>query len=200
MHVDLHALIQTYGYPLTFLGALFEGETILTLAGLAAHRGHLALPVLWILAAMGGMLGDTIYFALGRRYGAELLSRWPGFAPAIERVHRLIDRNPAFAVIAVRFLYGVRIAGPVVIGSSGLDWLRYVSLNAIGALLWSACWLAVGYSLGAAAEQVVGNLAKVERELFLGVLVVALIVVLALKVRTRARASRPAKSPPPPHA
>ena len=121
MHVDLPALIQAYGYPLTFIGALFEGETIVTLAGLAVHRGHLYwLPVL-VLAAAGGTVGDTIYFALGRRYGSELFARWPSFTTAIERVQRLVHRNPASAVIAVRFLYGMRIAGPVVIGSSGLS-------------------------------------------------------------------------------
>ena len=185
MHVDLHALIQSYGYPLTFVGALFEGETILTLAGLAAHRGHLALPALWVLAAAGGMLGDVIYFALGRRYGAGLIARWPRFVPAIERVHRLVRRNPALAVILVRFLYGVRIAGPVVIGSSQLGWVPYLALNAVGALLWSACWLTAGYVVGAAAEQMVGNLARVERELFLAVIIAALIVALYLKFRTR---------------
>ena len=77
MHVDLPALIQAYGYPLTFIGALFEGETIVTLAGLAARRGHLYLPILFVLAAAGGSVGDAIYFALGRRYGSELLARWP---------------------------------------------------------------------------------------------------------------------------
>jgi membrane protein DedA with SNARE-associated domain len=198
MHVDLHALIQTYGYPIVFLGALFEGETILTLAGLAAHRGHLEWPALWVLAAMGGMLGDTIYFALGRRYGAELLSRWPRFMPAIDRVHRLVDRNPALAVILVRFLYGVRIAGPVVIGSSRLSWLRYLSLNALGALLWAACWLGVGYLVGAAAEQLIGNLARIERELFLAVLVGALIVAVVLKLRSRARIASGANRATPP--
>jgi len=200
MYIDLHALIQSYGYPLTFIGAVFEGETILTLAGLAAHRGHLAWPVLWILAAMGGMLGDTIYFALGRRYGAELLSRWPRFAPAIERVRRLVRGHPALAVILVRFLYGARIAGPVVIGSSRFAWSHYLALNAVGALLWSACWLTVGYALGAAAEQVVGNLAKIERELFLAVLAGALIVALVLKLRARAQDSRQPDSAAPPSA
>ena len=133
MHVDLPALIQAYGYPLTFIGALFEGETIVTLAGLAVHRGHLHWPALLVLAAAGGSIGDTIYFALGRRYGSELLARWPSFTPAIERVQRLVHRNPASAVIAVRFLYGMRIAGPVVIGSSVLSWPRYLALNIIAA-------------------------------------------------------------------
>jgi len=199
MHIDLPALIQTYGYPLVFAGALFEGETILTLAGLAAHRGHLAWPVLWVLAATGGMLGDAIYFALGRHYGAGLLSRWPRFTPAIDRVHRLVDRNPALAVILVRFLYGVRIAGPVVIGSGRLSWPRYLSLNAIGALFWAACWLSVGYLLGAAAQQLIGNLAKIERELFLAVLVGALIVAVVLKLRARSRIAN-ANPPTPPTA
>jgi len=186
MHIDLPALIQAYGYPLTFIGALFEGETVLTLAGLAAHRGHLHWPLLWLLAAAGGTTGDIVYFALGRRYGAELLTRWPSFAPAVERVHRLVERNPAWSVISVRFLYGMRIAGPVVIGSSGLTWPRYVALNVTGAMLWAACWLAAGYALGAAAQQIVGNLAKVERELFLTVLLAAIVIAVVLKLRARA--------------
>jgi hypothetical protein len=56
MQVDLPALVAAYGYPVTFIGTLFEGETILTLAGLAAHRGHLAWLPLWLLAALGGTL------------------------------------------------------------------------------------------------------------------------------------------------
>src|SRR5207237_4912986 len=66
VHVDLPALIQAYGYPVTFIGALLEGETIVTLAGLAVHRGHLHCPALFVLAAAGGSIGATIYFALGR--------------------------------------------------------------------------------------------------------------------------------------
>ena len=189
MHVDLPALIQAYGYPVTFIGALLEGETIVTLAGLAVHRGHLHWPALLVLAAAGGTAGDIIYFALGRRYGPELLARWPTFAPAIDPVHRLVHRNPALAVIAVRFLYGMRIAGPVVIGSSRLTWPRFLALNITGSVLWAACWLSVGYALGAAAEQVVGNLAKIERELFLTILLVAVAIGIALKLRTRAARS-----------
>ena len=99
MHVDLPGLIQSYGYPLTFIGALFEGETVLTLAGLAVHRGRLTLPLVWVLAAAGGMLGDTIYFALGRRYGEELLARWP-------RLGRSIQRAPSRSTARARSLSG----------------------------------------------------------------------------------------------
>ena len=60
-----------------------------------------------------------------------------------------------------------------------------------------------GYPLtfvGAAAEQMVGNLARVERELFLAVIIAALIVALYLKFRTRNEAARNATPPAPPSA
>lgn len=186
MNVDLPAMVATYGYPVAFFGSMLEGETILALAGLAVHRGHLSLVPVWLLAAAGGAAGDVIYFALGRRYGARILARWPAMAPATDRVHKLILRGPALAVVAIRFLYGLRLAGPIVIGSSPLPWPTFVLWNAIGALLWSACWLAVGYALGEVAQRLIGNLAHIERELFLGVLAIAIVVLVVVKLRARA--------------
>ena len=192
MHVDVPALVQAYGYPAAFIGTVLEGETILVLAGLAVHRGHLSLPVVWLLAALGGALGDTFYFALGRRYGEALLARFPRFAPAVDRVHRLVLRGPAVSVIAVRFLYGMRMAGPAVIGSSPMPWRTFLLWNACGALAWSGVWLAVGYALGEAAQRLLGNVAHFERELFAGVIVVAAIAALALRLlRRKSAASRP---------
>ena len=70
--MDFAKLVADHGYLVTFLGALIEGETVLTLAGLAAHRGYLHLPVLIALASLGSCLGDQIYFLIGRRYGKRL--------------------------------------------------------------------------------------------------------------------------------
>jgi len=194
MQVDLPALIQSYGYPLAFFGALLEGETVLTLAGLAVHRGHLAFVPVWLLAAAGGAVGDSIYFALGRHYGTAIFARFPRLAPGVGRVNRLVLRGPAIAVIGVRFLYGMRIAGPMVIGTGPMSWPRFVLLNACGALMWSACWVLAGYGLGEVAQRFVGDLAHVERRLFIGVIVVAAMAVVILRVRNRA-AARPAPDP-----
>src|SRR4030095_13886148 len=109
MPLALPYFVQTYGYPAAVVGSMLEGETILVLAGLAAHRGHLSLFTVWLLAAAGGARGDAFYFGLGRHYGEGLLSRFPRFAPALARVHRLVKRGPIVSVILVRFLYGVRL-------------------------------------------------------------------------------------------
>ena len=42
-HLDLHALLATYGYWVIVLGCLLEGETVLILGGMAAHQQVLDL-------------------------------------------------------------------------------------------------------------------------------------------------------------
>src|SRR5215471_11859082 len=141
MWADLARLIPEHGYAVTMLGSLLEGETILVLAGLASNRGYLELPTLIAIGALGGFLGDQFYFALGRHHGAHFLARFPKVRSHAARATRLIERYPELSVIAVRFMYGLRIAGPIVIGMTRIGWLHFAALNALGAIVWSGLWV-----------------------------------------------------------
>ena len=52
-------------------------------------------------------------------------------------------------VIGVRFMYGFRIIGPVLIGASRLPPSRFVPLNILGAILWATIFVMLGYFGGA---------------------------------------------------
>jgi len=128
---------------------------------------------------------------LGRHYRRSLLARFPRFVPAADRVRIMIERHPAATILGVRFMYGLRTAGPASIGTTRLTLLEFIPLNAVGAMLWSACWVGAGDLLGRAAEHLLGDLARIERELFGGARVVVVVGVVALKVwRGRGRGSR----------
>jgi membrane protein DedA with SNARE-associated domain len=182
---DLASFIPTHGYWLAFVGALLEGETVLVLGGLAAHRGLLSLPHLFAVGALGGVLGDQIGFAVGRRFGARALARLPRLAPAVARVHTLVERHTWASVIAVRFLYGMRIAGPIAIGTSRIHWATFALLNAAGAALWCAAWVAAGYLAGEAVQAALGNLKRYEHALFGLALALAIAASVWLHVRRR---------------
>ena len=190
MAFDFAPLVATYGYPAALVGAVFEGETVLVLAGLFAHRGVLDLPLVITLGAIGGAAGDVVYFTLGRRYGATLLERYPKYAPVADRVKSLIARFPDLAVFGIRFLYGLRTVGPGVIGASRITWRRFLLLNALGALVWSTCWVGAGYVLGGAAQRLLGKVMHVERELLIAAVVVAVVVSIVLRLRRRRIRSR----------
>ena len=164
----LGTLIETHGYWLLALGCLLEGETVLLLAGFAAHRGYLDPLAVLAVASAAGFMGDQFYFWLGRRHGAAVLARWPALQQRADRVHRLIDRHHGAMIVAMRFAYGLRIAGPVLIGTSTLPSWRFAAFNALGAVLWASLVGAVGWVFGQAAEAVFSEVRYVEGWLLLG--------------------------------
>ena len=64
--------VSQYGYWAVAVGCLLEGETVMVLAGLAARRGLLDLPLVMALGSAMGALGDITMFSLGRWRGAAL--------------------------------------------------------------------------------------------------------------------------------
>ncbi len=151
-------LIQNYGYMAVAVGTFLEGETVLLVAGAAASRGHLWLPAVVGVATLASFAGDQLCFYLGRRYGNQILAHYPSLVARTTRARALLERHNLPVILSVRFLYGLRIAGPIAIGMSGVHWLRFFVLNAIGALLWASAVAGVGYGFGHAMARWLGEI------------------------------------------
>ncbi len=160
--MDPATLIAHYGYLAVAIGCLLEGETVLVLAGFAAHGGHLGLPQVILVAAATGFAGDQFFFWLGRRHGAGALRRFPSAAAHAARVQALIERYHEWVIVGVRFAYGLRIAGPVLIGTSDVPAWRFVLFNALGAAIWASAVALAGWFLGHLAQALLGNLRRIE--------------------------------------
>lgn len=188
--MNLQQLIADYGYYAVFIGSLLEGETVLVMAGFAAHRGYLDLP--WVIAvgAAAGFAGDQFYFWLGRRHGAGVIARLPAIAQRTERVHALIERHHEWLIVGLRFAYGLRVAGPILIGTSQIPAARFALFNAIGALVWAALIGTLGWSFGAAAERLLGDVQRIEGWLAIAIAALGSALWLAHRWRQRQRASR----------
>jgi len=167
--------INSYGYAAVFVGTLLEGETILLAAGFAAHRGLLDWKWVLAVAVAGAALGDQSAFLLGRWKGAQLIRRFPALARAVGRVDAFLARYHAPFILFVRFLYGLRIAGPLILGAGRLSAGRFAVLNLIGAVLWAAIVTGVGYAFGLALEAMVLHLKRIEEFVLIGILVAGLL-------------------------
>jgi membrane protein DedA with SNARE-associated domain len=185
--LDLHALIETHGYWILVLGCLLEGETILLLAGFAASRGYLDITAVIAIAAVCGFTGDQIFFWFGRTHGVAVLARFPSMARKAEHVFRLIHKYQAWVVVGVRFAYGLRIAGPIIIGTSRISALRFMAFNGLGAIIWAMLVGGIGYVFGEAAQAMLGELHNIEIWLVLGLVGAASLVMLVQHLRGRAR-------------
>ena len=178
-------LIAQLGYATLFVGTFLEGESVLALAGVAASYGYLTFEYVVAVAALGAFLGDQVCFFVGRRYGPAILARYPRLAAKAPRVERLVKRWDALAVILLRFLYGLRIAGPIVIGSFGISPWRLAFFNGVGALIWAPIVASVGYFAGYALEAWIGRLKHVQIAFLMLTLVGVGIAWLVLQSRRR---------------
>jgi membrane protein DedA with SNARE-associated domain len=180
--MDLAELLRAWGYPAIVIGAFLEGETVLLLAGFAAHAGYLELQ--WVIAGAfaGSALGEQFYFLLGKRYGERVIARFPRLQRQAARVRALLARHQTGAILSVRFLYGLRTVGPMAIGASGVRWLRFTALDSLAAIVWASGVAGAGYAFGKGVELWLGELKRVEGALA-GVLVVAGAVMWWLRLR-----------------
>ena len=177
-------LLADYGYWAVLVGSLLEGETILLLAGFAAFQGYLSLPLVILIAFVGGTLGDQVFYWIGRRWGIALLRRYPRLRQAVREVRALLLRYHAGLIVGVRFMYGLRILGPVAIGMSDVAPRRFLVFNALGAALWAPLVPSIGYVFGESLQAVFG-FAQHYEWLLLAVLVALLWGVIAWRGRRR---------------
>lgn len=181
-HHALEHLISQYGYWAVLIGGIVEGDGMALLSGITAHQGLLRfLPVVG-LVWLGGIIGDQgLYFA-GRRWGPTLLERLGRkHAARIERLRGFIHRNGSLASFGVRFMYGLRILGPLVIGASGVPAARYVPLDLLGAAVWSLLMVSIGYGAGNLLETITADLHERRIRILMVGLAIA-VMVLAIRV------------------
>jgi membrane protein DedA with SNARE-associated domain len=157
MSIDLAGLVDSYGYVAVFVGAFLEGETILALAGLAAYRGYLDFYTVAVIAMAAGFAGDQLYFFLGRRQGGRILARFPDARARAHRFDALLERWHAPLIVAIRFMYGFRIVGPVLLGMGRVPAWKFMVFNFIGAAIWAPVIAGIGYVFGSAVESALSN-------------------------------------------
>ncbi len=163
-------LIQTYGYLMVFAGTLLEGETVVALAGFAAYQGYLEASIIIPVAICGAVIGDQVFFYLGRFKGKGMIAKHPEWQPRIEKIHSWMERHQNLLIFGSRFLYGFRAITPIILGTSRVSGIRFLILNLLGAVVWACIFVSVGYFFGDTLSLFLGNIKKFE-----GVLVLVIV-------------------------
>jgi membrane protein DedA with SNARE-associated domain len=189
--MDIPALVAQYGYLAVLVGAFLEGETVLALAGLAAHQGYLDFTTVVVIAGLAGFAGDQFFFLLGRYRGAQVLARFPAAQAKAHRFDVMVSRWHAPLIVMVRFMYGFRILGPILFGMGRCRHWKFVLYNAIGAAIWAPLVAGAGWVFGRAIEAVLRDAHEYQTWLFAAILVAGLSGVLFHRIRDRWRDRTP---------
>lgn len=159
MEILLQYFIE-YRYLVIFFGTFIEGEVVLIVGGFLAYEGHINFVVMVLMATMGAVIGDNLFFWLGRsqRTGAEhpWATRFLHYVGEnrLFKGEAFVRRHGGKSVFLVRFLYGLRFAGAMTAGYLGMGLGRFFLFNLIGSLTWALLIGSMGYLFGQSLEAV----------------------------------------------
>ena len=129
-------------------GFFLPGDSILFSAGLvAATHGEVNIVILVTVIFIAAFFGDQIGFVLGRLVGRPYLEKHnsPRMQKMIARSERFYEQTGWWAVVAARFFPWIRTFVPPIAGASMMNYYKFLSANALGALLWGVGITLAGY-------------------------------------------------------
>ena len=108
------------------------------------------------LVVVAAIVGDSVGYAIGRRYGEHLL-RLPIIRKREVALQRALEglrqRGPVYVFIG-RFTAFLRAVMPGLAGMSKMHYRRFLVANALGGLIWGVGYSLLGYFAGSALSKI----------------------------------------------
>ena len=178
-------LIQSHGLWLLAPFAIIEGPIVTVIAAYLARMGYMDVYAIYVVCVLGDLVGDAMYYGIGRLGPAFLPERWlarMGMSQA-----RQLALGDHFAQKGGRtLLFGkwTHSTGLPIMLASGIarmNFAAYMGYNLIGTLPKTALFVALGYFIGHAYASIDTYIARIS----LGLLGVALVAVLVYWYRRK---------------
>lgn len=163
-------------YILFFFGIFLEGEFVLLSAVIAAHQGYLNIWMVIFIAIVGTITSDLFYFNLGKHKTHKILSN-SKFSSKYEAVSKKLVKHRTKMLISYRFIYGMRMITPFVLGTQKLSTLIFLKYSIISTFIWCFVFVGLGYPFG---ELIINNLKYIQKIEFYFIGILLLIALVSL--------------------
>ncbi len=143
--VFLAALIEATA----FVGLFFPGTTFVVFVGYLSSRHIIDVGDAMWFVALGGIIGDSISYYLGRKGKNYFKSGSRFFKPELlDKGKKFFERHGAVGVFFARFVGPLRPVVPFVAGLSHMDSKRFFLFNILGGIAAAVVYILIGYYFG----------------------------------------------------
>ena len=166
---ELILLISQYGLPLVFANVFLEQVGLpvpaiptLVIAGALGADGTLSVPGVFLAAFAACMIGDSAWYAAGRRYGNRVMKTLCRISlspdSCVNQTEERFERWGVGVLVMGKFIPGLSTIAPPLAGATRVPWSTFLLFNGLGAALWVGAGLATGVLLKAQIERLLTQL------------------------------------------
>jgi membrane-associated protein len=168
MHFDsqhLRELIQQIGYvgvsgiifAESWLIFFLPGDSLLVTAGFVAFQGSLNIWILIVSTFICAVVGNSLGYATGYRFGRRLFQRdsWLFKRKHLVSTQKFAEKHGKKMIVLARFMPIIRTFAPIVAGIGSMEYREFLIYNVIGGFAWTVGLLLLGYGLGSFLGKVV---------------------------------------------
>jgi membrane protein DedA with SNARE-associated domain/rhodanese-related sulfurtransferase len=148
--------VEREGYALLFFWVLAEqgalpipSVPLLIAVGALIRMGKMNAAAAVGCCLAGAMLADSVWFHLGRRRGKRILRFLcrVSLAPdsCVRQTENTFLKYGLNTLLIAKFIPGLNAVAAPLAGDSGVGAVRFLALDAVGIVIWSAAYMGVGY-------------------------------------------------------
>lgn len=158
------AAIAKHGYMVLFawvtaeqLGAPIPAVPILLAAGVLSATGQLSLAGAWALGVLGCLIGDTVWYGIGLKWGSAVLrvlckiSLEPD--TCVRRGSNFVSRHGSRTLLIAKFLPGISTVSVPLTATFGASPPSFFFYDLFGSIFYIGVYLLVGWIIGDRIER-----------------------------------------------
>ena len=184
-------IIEVYGLWVVFFSVLLDQgglptpsyAPMIVTSALAVDTNQPLWPIL-LVATGAAMLADVVWFAGGRRFGAQLLRLMCRISlspdSCVGTTRRIYERWGAPSLILAKYIPGFAAVSTTLAGQAGTSWRRFLVFDTIGAFLWASGAVVLGAVFHEAVEALLLTLEELGHIALL-LLIFAIVLFVAYK-------------------
>lgn len=146
------AWVMAHGYGLLFLALLIEGPIITAAASFAAALGYFNLVAVFVLALLGDLLADFLFYTIGYFSRLTLIEHYGhrlGMTHArMMTLQSLLDRHAGKTIVAIKLAPFLPAAGLIVVGSSHMSFRKFAFVSFAITLPKVLSFMMIGFYFG----------------------------------------------------
>ncbi|HEX5615030.1 MAG TPA: DedA family protein [Acidimicrobiia bacterium] len=173
------------------LDILLPGEIAIVFFAAAFADANVAVPPAIVACVAGALIGDSLSWYLGQRFGWSLICRWKFIRKRAEgpaqRAHEHFAERGAWIIFVARFVGVLRAAVPFVLGSTKMRYGKFMAYDVPAAIVWSTGIVLLGYWIGPPAARFLDRFGWITG----AIAVVGVVAWFAVKRIKRAGSTRP---------